>query len=102
MHVHDVLFAGVVPHLANGFQERKRLDVADRTADLDDADLGAAGLGKALDVRLDLVGDVGDDLNGSAQVVAAALFFDDGVVDLAGRHVVGVREVLVDEAFVMA
>jgi hypothetical protein len=38
--------------------------------------------------RLDLVGDVRDHLHGLAEVVAAALLGDDGVVDLAGGEVV--------------
>ena len=37
-----VLVADVVAHLADRFEERQRLDVADRSADLDDADVGAA------------------------------------------------------------
>ena len=43
----------------------------------------------ALDVRLDLVGDVRNDLHRRAEIVAAPLFFDDRVVDLSGRDVVG-------------
>ena len=37
--------------------------------------------------RLDLVGDVRNDLHGLAQVVAAALLLDDGLVDLAGGEI---------------
>ena len=88
MDVHHVLVADVVAHLADRFKKRQRLDVADRAADLDDADVGVARFGDALDVRFDLVGDVRDDLNGRAEIVAAPLLFDDGVVDLAGRDVV--------------
>ena len=39
--VHHVFVADVVAHLADGFEERQRLDVADRTADFDDAHVGA-------------------------------------------------------------
>ena len=42
MHVHHVLVADVVAHLADRFEERQRLDVADRSADFDDADFGVA------------------------------------------------------------
>ena len=54
----------------------------------------------AQDARLDLVGDVRDDLNGVAQVVAAALLGDHAGVDLAGGDVgrpwqLGVEEPLV-------
>ena len=75
-HEHHVLVADVVAHLADRFQERQRLDVADRSADFDDADVGAARFGDALDVRFDLVGDVRNDLNGRAEIVAAALLLD--------------------------
>jgi hypothetical protein len=43
----------------------------------------------ALDELLDLVGDVRDDLHGLAQIVAAALFLQHGLVDLAGGEIVG-------------
>ena len=58
-------------HLADRLEERQRLDVADRAADLDHADVGIAGA--HADAVLDLVGDVRDDLHGRAEVVAAAL-----------------------------
>ena len=51
---------------------------------------------------LDLVGDVGDDLDGLAEVVAAALFGDDLLVDAAGGEVVIAGEMGVGEAFVVA
>ena len=101
MDVHDVLFADVVTHLADRFKKRQRLDIAHRASDLHDADVGVARLRDVLDVRLDLVGDVRDDLNRRAQVVAAAFFFDDGVVDLAGRDVVRALQILVDETLVV-
>ena len=101
VNVHYVLVADIVTHLANRFQERQRLDVADRPADLDDEHVRAAGLGDPLDVRLDLVGDVRNHLHRRAQIIAAPLLFDHGVVDLTGRDVVGALQVLVDEALVV-
>ena len=102
MHVHDVLVAHVVAHLADRFEERQRLDVADRSAHLDDADLGVARLGDALDVRLDLVRDVRNHLDRRAEIFAAPLLLDHRIVDLARRDVVGALEILVDEALVVA
>ncbi len=58
-------------HLADRLEERQRLDVADRAADLDHADVGIARA--ELDAALDLVGDVRDDLHRGAEIVAAAL-----------------------------
>jgi hypothetical protein len=45
---------------------------------------------------------LGDDLDGLAEVVAAALLGDDLLVDAAGGEVVVARELGVGEAFVMA
>ena len=55
-----VLAADVVAELTDGFEERQRLDVADRAADLDDDDVVLRR--DAADRRLDLVGDVRNDL----------------------------------------
>ena len=86
-----VVAADVVADLAGGLQERQRLDVADRAADLGDDDVrgGAVvvGRGHRADAVLDLVGDVRDDLDGVAEVLAAALLGDHRRVDLAGGDV---------------
>ena len=99
--VHHVLVADVVAHLTNRFEEGQPLDVADRAADFDDADVGAGGLRDALDVRFDLVGDVRNHLDGRAEIIAAPLLFDHRVIDLARRNVVRALQVLVDEALVV-
>ena len=67
--VADVVAAELQAHLPDRLEERQRLDVAHRAADLDDRHLGVAGA--ALDEGLDLVGDVRDDLHRAAEVVAA-------------------------------
>ena len=77
----------VLAHLADGLEERQRLDVADGAADLDDHDVRIAVAGDAADALLDLVGDVRDDLDRAAEVVAAALLGDDRLVDAAGGDV---------------
>ena len=79
----------LLAELPDRLEERQRLDVADRAADLDEDDVG---LGADLaDRLLDLVGDVRDDLHGLAEVVAAPLALDDRHVDPAGRRVVDPR-----------
>ncbi len=97
--------AGVVPalldaHLADRFEEGQRLDVADRAADLDDRHVGA--LGAALDVALDLVGDVRDHLHRLAEILAAPLLLDHRLVDLAGGEVVALAHLGAGEALVVA
>jgi len=84
--VADVAAPEFQPHLPDRLEERQRLDVADRAADLDDGHVRVPRA--ALDERLDLVGDVRDHLDGAAQVIAAPLLLDHRLVDLAGGEVV--------------
>ena len=88
--------------LAHRLEERQRLDVAHRAADLDDVHVGLRREPEPHDAALDLVGDVRDHLHGAAQVVAAALLGEDRVVDLAGGDVVAARHRDAGEALVVA
>ena len=81
MHVQDVVAAELDAHLADRLEERQRLDVADRAADLDHADVGIAGA--HADPILDFIGDVRNDLHRRAEVIAAPLLGDDALVDAA-------------------
>ena len=64
--------AQLLPHLADGFQERQRFDVAHRAADLDDHHVHVRR-DTFLIAGLDLVGDVRNHLHGLAQIIAAPL-----------------------------
>ena len=96
----SVLGAEFQAHLTDGFEEGQGFDVANGATDFDDDDVDA--FGDALDAALDFVGDVGNDLNGLAEVVAAALFGEDGFVDAAGGPVIVASELGVSEALVVA
>ena len=100
--VQDVRPPDVLAHLADRLEERQALDVADGAADLDDDDVRIAVARDPPDPLLDLVGDVRDDLDRAAEVVAAALLGDHGLVDAAGRDVGELGQVLVDEPLVVA
>ncbi len=102
MQVEDVLGPDLAPELAYRFQERQRLDVADRAADLGDDDVRGRDLLRAPDARLDLVRDVRDDLHRRAEELTLPLLAQDRVPDRAGRVARVAREVLVDEALVVA
>ena len=100
VHVDGVVARQVVAELADGFQERHRLDVADRAADL--AQHEVIVLVAVEDEILDLVGDVRNDLHGGAEIVAAPLALDDVLVDAAGGDVVLLVGRTAGEALVMA
>ena len=57
-------------HLADGLQEGLGFDIAGRAADLGDDHVGLGLFADRVDERLDLVGDMRDDLHGFAQVFA--------------------------------
>ena len=97
----ECVFApNLVAHLTNGFQKRQRFDVADRAADFDDHHVRAVGDGA--DRVFDFVGDVRNDLNRLAEIIAAPLFVDDRKIDAPGRPVVRLRQLRVRVAFVVA
>ena len=83
-------------------KEGLALDVAGGAADLGDDHVGLGGGGQIVDVALDLVGDVGDDLDRLAQIRALALLVQHIPIDLAGGQVGIFVQVLVDEPLIMA
>ena len=101
VHVGDVVPADVEAELPDRLEEREDLDVADRAADLGDHHVDVVG-GQAGDAALDLVGDVRDDLDRLAEVVAPALGGQHRRVDRPGGGVRVLRQVLVDEPLVVA
>ena len=105
-HQRHVDVEGVPPahlpaHLADGLQEGLALDVADGAADLGDDDVRVAVLPHPVDEALDLIGDVGDGLDGLAQIPALALPAEDVGVHLAGGQVGVPVQILVDEPLVV-
>ncbi len=100
MDEEGVVAAEILAHLSDRFKEWKALDVAHRAADLDNGDVHV-GRDLAHGV-LDLVRNMRDDLDGLAEVVAAALLRDDLFVDAARGQVVVAAEVGVGEALVVA
>ena len=91
----------LMAELPDGLQERLAFNVADGAAHFDDGDLGIFGGRIAVEAALDLVCDVGDHLDGAAAEVAAPFFLEDGPVDLSCGNVGILRQVLIDEPFVV-
>ncbi len=100
--VHAAPAPDVDRDLPDGLEERQRLDVAHRAADLRDHDVDVLRLADQPDPVLDLVRDVRNDLHRAAEVVAAALLADDRVVDGARGDVRGAGRVRVRVALVVA
>ena len=91
--------------LAHRFQERQGLDITHGAANFHNRHVHCVRLAKAspaFDVLLDFVGDVRNNLNRFAQVVATAFFFQHGLVDAAGGEVVGPAHPGGDETLVVA
>ena len=100
MDVDRVPARQLVAELADRLEERQALDVADRAADLDQHEIEAVIA--VADEILDGVGDVGDHLDGGAEIVAAALLGEDLLVDAPGGDVVLAGRRPPGEALVMA
>ena len=84
----DVFRADLEGELADGLEEGQALDVARGAADLGDDDVAGLLLAQAMDARLDLIGDVRDDLHGLAEVIAAPFLGQDRLVNLAAGGVI--------------
>src|SRR5207253_10354119 len=89
-----------VAELADRLEERQALDVAHGAADFYQDEVEA--LVALEDEVLDGVGDVGNDLDGGAEVIAAPFLGEDFLIDVAGGDVVLALRRLPREALVMA
>lgn len=104
----EVVLAGLPSQLCHGFNEGHALDVANRSTQLDYANIRLFTRiidrypRHPLDPRLDGIRDVRDDLHRLAQIIALALALDDLLVDLARRDVVVARQGNVEVALVVA
>ena len=99
---HDGVAAQFPLQLADALQVGQGLDVAHGAANLGDDEVELVFVAQLLDVALDFIRDVRDDLDGLAQVVAAAFLVDDALVDAAGGDVVGLGGLYAQEAFVVS
>src|SRR5579871_2407221 len=100
MDVDGVPARQVVAELADGLEVRQTLDVADRAADFAQHEIKT--IVAVADEILDRIGDVGNDLDGGAEVIAAPLLEQYVLVDAAGGDVVHPGRRPAGEALVMA
>jgi len=83
----------VIPHITDEIKRRVHQVATD--------DVDVVG-GHLMHTPLDLVGDVRDDLDGLAEIVAATLGREHRLIDRPGRGIGRPRQILVDEALVVA
>ena len=101
MEKHDVVASPLGGYLADGLQEGLGLDIAHGAADLHNGHVSVRGV-QRVNVPLDLIGDVGDDLDRGSQIVPGPLPVEHVPVDLP-RGDGGVDgEVFVDKALIVA
>jgi hypothetical protein len=101
MHEQRALAAELVAELADRFEEGQAFDVAYRAADLAQHEiLVAVEIGG--DEFLDRIGDVRDDLDGGAEILAAALAADHRRIDAPGGDAVAAPRGDAGVALVMA
>ena len=101
MHAHAVLARQLPLQLADSLDVGQRLDVAHHASYLRDDHVIQAGALEKLHPALDLVGDVGYDLHGLAEIRSLPLLLYDSLVDAAGGDVVGLRHAHVQETLVV-
>ncbi|CAH0302523.1 hypothetical protein SRABI106_03808 [Rahnella aquatilis] len=99
MHIQRVLTAHFNRHLTNRFQERQGFDITDSTANFNQHDIVAFAAFN--DAFFDVVGDVRDNLDGCAEIVATALFAQHVGINTASGEVVATSHLGADEALVV-
>ena len=87
--------------LADGFDKGQYLDIAHRTAYLDNNDINISVMGDLLDTLLNLVSNMRDDLYGFTQIVSSSFSGNNRIIDLSGRDIVVTGELGIREAFIM-
>jgi len=88
-----------VAQLPNSLEKRQALDIAYGAADFDQDEI--VSVGPIEDEFFDGVGDVRDDLDGRAEIIAPPLLANDRLVDAAGGDVVGLGRGHAGKALVM-
>ena len=72
MNVHCISTANLCDKLPNGFQERCAFNIADSAADFCNYNIRVGFLANPIDAFLNFIGDMGDYLNRSAEIIATA------------------------------
>ena len=99
----DVVLADFQSELAERLDEKQPLHVADGAANFGDEDIHVGIVrGDLVHPLLDFVGDMGNELDGLAEIFAFTFFLDYGIEHLAGGEIVHLREHTGGETLVVA
>ena len=101
MNQYGVFMADVMPELTDGFQKGLAFDVSHRAAHLYDGNPRPSSLFPAVETAFDLVGDMGNHLDGSSAVIAPAFFVKNGPVYFSGGYIGILIQTFVDKPLVM-
>ena len=102
MDGHTILLRQFPLQLAHGLDKGLRLHISHGAADFGQNDIVLTGLPEFEHTPLDFVSDMGDDLDGLAQICALALLFDYGIIYFAGGDIVGLGRIDAQEPLVVA
>jgi len=100
MQISDTFPAKLETKLADRFQKRQPLDVADRTADLAEHDIDIIDV--LQDALFDHIGDMRHHLHRAAEIIAMAFFGEHPGIDLAGGYAIRTPRRHTGEALIMA
>ena len=85
--------------LSNRLEKRLAFDIARGATDFNDRHIGA--FSTVNDPALDLIGDVGNDLYRTTQIITPALFAEHGVVDTSRGEIIALAHGCSGEALVV-
>ena len=101
MHEQDIAVGALLLELARRLDKGLRFDVADGTADFRDYDIGVRLLRDAVQALFNGIGNMRNNLYGTAQEVAAAFAGNEALVNGTLREVGFTREAFIDKTLVM-
>ena len=89
-------------NLSDRFQKRLTFDIARRSADFGNRNVGSRTLGIGVDIRFDLVGNVRDDLHRTAEIIAVTFLIQNRPVNFTRRQIGITVKIFIDKPFVMS
>ena len=100
--IKHVLGADFPFHLTDGFQKRLGFDITDGTADFGNDHIGVSFFSRTQDAFFDFIGHMRNHLNGAAEIIAAAFFFQHGVINFAAGGITVFGKIDINKTFIVA